>query len=122
MKNNLLISTTKTEIAETNFHIQDLQNNINNQILTPYEKDVAMQAIENYTTKQSSYMLKNNDLQVSIHNSNSDITNQYSNNLFNNLLLLTNDNAYIDKIENYKANIIGLQDIQQMKQDLSYNI
>ena len=122
MRNNLLISTTKTEIAETNFHIQDLQNNINNQILTPYEKDVAMQAIENYTTKQSSYMLKNNDLQVSIHNSNSDITNQYSNNLFNNLLLLTNDNAYIDKIENYKANIIGLQDIQQMKQDLSYNI
>lgn len=70
---NQQISKTESDITYAVSEIKGIQNNINQQVLTTYEKEVLMQEIENLQNKKYSLEKDNATMTKEIHESNREL-------------------------------------------------
>ena len=67
------IQSTQNSISQTRIESKNLQESINQQMLTAYEKELAMQDIESLKQKKSSYVKSNSDVSKVINENNREI-------------------------------------------------
>lgn len=96
------IDQVNREIEKYKSDISEIQHNINNQMLTPYEKEVAMQDIDNLNNKKSTFEKANNELTREINEANKNITSMYYQKLFGNLRDLFDDPEMVRQIDEFK--------------------